>query len=349
MLSAVQPQAPLVQVVSAAKTAPMRRLLIFPLMPLFLIGHYSGESRRPILGTDTRVEAVPVSLDAGGPTRTRIGPLTLLGGWQLRGPDDAFGGFSAMAAAGNDLLLLNDAGGVVQLTLGDRGRVANISFTDLPGGPDGGWSRPSRDTESFTRDPDSGQMWVGFERSNMIWRYSPDLKRAEAQAAPIAMRGWSDNGGAEAMLRLASGHFLVLPESAYSDGKRNMALLFDRDPTDSAARVTRFLYKPLPGFRPTDAAQLADGRVLVLHRRFTLSEFFTAKLAVIDPAEIREGATVRAREIAHFAPPVVADNFEALAVTQQNGRQILWMASDDNFRSPFQRNLVLKFAVDDEF
>jgi hypothetical protein len=36
---------------------------------------------------------------------------------------------------------------------------------------------------------------------------------------------------------------------------------------------------------------------------------------------------------------------EALSVTRELGRTIVWIASDDNF-SPLQRTLLLKFALD---
>jgi hypothetical protein len=35
---------------------------------------------------------------------------------------------------------------------------------------------------------------------------------------------------------------------------------------------------------------------------------------------------------------------EALSVTVENGRTIVWMASDDNF-GPLQKTLLLKFAL----
>ena len=160
---------------------------------------------------------------------------------------------------------------------------------------------------------------------------------------------WRESSGPETMLRLRNGSFLILPESGIGEKGPAPALLYAGDPTDPDMPYVSFTYKPPRGYRPTDAAQLDDGRVIVLNRRFTIREFFTAKLAVMDPAEIREGGIVRAKEIATFAPPVIRDNFEALAVTHENGRQILWMASDDNFRSPYQRNLVLKFALEGEF
>ena len=44
--------------------------------------------------------------------------------------------------------------------------------------------------------------------------------------------------------------------------------------------------------------------------------------------------------------PAAIDNMEALSVTRERGRTILWIASDDNF-SPLQRTLLLKFALVD--
>jgi hypothetical protein len=38
---------------------------------------------------------------------------------------------------------------------------------------------------------------------------------------------------------------------------------------------------------------------------------------------------------------------EALSVDSENGRTILWIASDDNF-NPLQRTLLLKFALADD-
>lgn len=327
----------------------MRRLLIFPLMPLLLVGHYSGEPRRPVLGTDTRIEAIAVPLDTSDPARTRIGPLRYLGGWELKGHDPAFGSFSAMMAAGNDLFLLNDAGGLVRLAIDDAGRVRNTRFADLPGGPGGNWSKQDRDSEAMVRDPETGRVWISFERSNAIWRYSPDLRTAEAGARPAAMRGWPKNGGAEAMVRLRSGRFLVFSESGKGVKGATDALLFDRDPTDPAARATRFFYRGPKNYRVTDAVELADGGILLSHRRTVLRKnWLTATLAILDPADIRPGKVAASREIARFEPPVTVDNMEALAVTQENGRQILWMASDDNFGGPFQRNLLLRFALDEE-
>ena len=57
------------------------------------------------------------------------------------------------------------------------------------------------------------------------------------------------------------------------------------------------------------------------------------------PARRSRGARSRALQ-----PPLTVDNMEALSVTVENGRTIVWIASDDNF-FPLQRTLLLKFAL----
>jgi hypothetical protein len=87
---------------------------------------------------------------------------------------------------------------------------------------------------------------------------------------------------------------------------------------------------------------LPDGRALFLNRRFDWGRF-TVKLT-IGSLTLGADSVLEGQEVAAFAPPLPADNFEALSVTQVNGRAIIWIASDDNF-SPLQRTLLLKVAL----
>jgi hypothetical protein len=91
---------------------------------------------------------------------------------------------------------------------------------------------------------------------------------------------------------------------------------------------------------------LPDGRVLVINRHYTPVDGVSAVLTVIDPEAIRPGAVLIGRELARLAPPLTVDNMEALAVTREGGRTIVWIASDDNF-NPLQRTLLLKFAMEE--
>ena len=322
----------------------LRRLLLPTLLFLLLVGDYAGEGRRPILGKDRRVEAIAVPLDPADPARRKLGRLVFLEGWELRGKDSAFGSFSAMAVEGRDFDLLSDVGGFVHLRLGPKGQVSGVRFADLEG-PGAGWMKRDRDSEAMTHDPASGRVWITYERHNAIWRYTPDL-RAEAQARPALMQHWPNNGGAEAMVRLRSGRFLVFSERGQGRKGAPAALAFDRDPTDTAARVFTFYHKPPKGYRVTDAAELPDGNLLLLYRHVALPASFTAKLAMIARSAIRPDAIVRAREIATLDGSISVDNMEALAVGEEHGKTILWIASDDNFTPLLQRTLLLKFRLE---
>lgn len=290
------------------------------------------------------IEATPVPLSRDDPGRSRIGMLRYLGGWELSSRDPRFGGLSAMVWRDNGLLAVSDAGAIFSIDLRGatpRGRVGGV----LPDGPGTGESKADRDAESLTRDPATGLLWVGFEAHNQIWRYDATLSAMQNNFAPPAMAKWPGNGGPEAMVRLADGRFLVFSEEAKGPEKSTALLIFPGDPTDPASRPVLAGYRAPTGYAVTDATMLPDGRLLLLHRRFTLMDGVSAIVSLLDPSDIRAGHAVAGQEIARLAPPLTVDNMEALAVSQEKGRTVLWLASDDNF-SPLQRSLLLKFVID---
>jgi len=219
-----------------------------------------------------------------------------------------------------------------------------VHFADLPG-PGTGAIKRHRDSESMTWDPRTGRVWVGFENSNAIWRYDATLARAERHVRPAAMADWSIAGGAEAMVRLRSGQFLVISETARPRGvpDARIVLRFAGDPTETL-RPERLAYIPPANYDPTDMAELPDGRLLVLNRRLSLSGLFTAKLVLLDLRGARPGVAVRGVELASFERPVQHDNFEALAITREGADTIVWIASDDNGEI-WEQSLLLKFRL----
>ncbi len=322
------------------------RILLSILLLLALLPGYSGEERLALLPGDLTVSAERVELDWRDPARRRLGALTFLGGVRLTSRAHDFGGFSAMAVDGDRFTLLTDGGNVVRFAMDSHWRISGARAFALRDGPGTGWSKLDRDSESLTRDPATGRFWVGFERANEIWRYDAGLRRAAAHVAPPEMAEWPQNGGAEAMVRLHDGSFIVLAESAEGRTRSTRpGIWFAGDPV-RRARGFRFLYRAPDGFRPTDMAELPDGRLIVLHRKVSLRSAFTAALAIVDRRAVRAGGIVTGREIARFEAPVVHDNFEALATTREGGDTILWIASDDN-QYFFQRSLLLKFRLDD--
>jgi hypothetical protein len=322
------------------------RILYSVLLLLFFTPPWMGEKRLALLGPDPAFEAKRNQLDDANPALTRVGQLTWLGGVELTSPDPAFGGFSAMAVLGDRFTLLSDGGNVVRFRMDSRGRLSERSFSDLPAGPGTGWLKQDRDSESLTADPKTGQIWVGFERANEIWRFSPALKRSEAHAAPPAMADWPVNSGAEAMARLPDGGFVVMGEREPWPGRKGRAAIrFSGDPAEHPNKGFRFSYIPPAHYDPSDLAVLPDGRLLVLNRRFALPFDFSTKLILIDPRTLRPGAVVRGREIATLAKPLIHDNFEGLAVTREGKAIIVWIVSDDN-QLFLQRSLLLKFRLE---
>ena len=322
------------------------RILSSVLLLLLFLPSWSGDERLALLPTKAEMAAHPVALDWRNPERVKLGGLTFLGGVYLTGPAPAFGGFSAMLVEGDRFTLLSDGGNIVSFRMGGDWKVRDPRFAELPDGPGRGWHKRERDSESLARDPATGQLGVGFERANAIWRYAPDFMRAQAHAAPRMMADWPENGGPESLVRLRDGSFIVLAESEDGDAKgTRRGLWFAGDPVLAGQRGFAFSYRPPTGFKPTDAAELPDGRLVVLNRKASLREGFTAVVTIVDRGAVRPRGIVAGREIARFAAPVVHDNFEAVAVTREGKDTILWIASDDN-QLFLQRSLLLKFRLE---
>jgi hypothetical protein len=202
-------------------------------------------------------------------------------------------------------------------------------------------------------DPATGTTWIAFENNNEIWRYAAGVKRATGSVAPRLMRNWTRNNGAETMVRMRDGSFVVLAETRRPPGEKGgwrkpdaprLGIRFATDPVEDMRERYSFVYSPPVGYDPVDAVELPDGRMVVLNRAFGFPQGFTAKLTIFDTATLRPGARIVPREIATFAAPALHDNFEGIAATQEQGATILWLVSDDN-QLPVQRTLLLKFRL----
>ena len=331
------------------------RILFVILCVLLIVPGWTGEERVWSYPPWLRVDTAPVVLDPDHPRRTRVGALTFLGGTALSSRVHGFGGFSAIAVAGDRFTLLGDGGTILRFRMGRDWRLHDVAGADLPGGPGIGWDKSERDSESLVIDRSHDRAWIGFERANAIWRYSADLRVAQGQVAPPAMRRWPSNGGTEALALLPDGRFVAISEKAKmlrrlwaaTDGARKRSrqgLIFARDPLDGIA-PQRFAYMARPGFDVADAAALPGGDLLVAERRFTLPYRFTTIVTRVAAADIRRGAVARPTIVATLAAPLVHDNIEGIAVTREGSATILWLVADDN-QSLLQRNLLLKFRLD---
>lgn len=331
---------------SVPRPLPALRMLLL-LAALFFIGRFAP----PGLLSPSRSDGPaiilfkPLVLDSRDPARTKLGALTFLGGWSLDSPKRGFGGISAIHVDEGAVVALSDAGALIRFSL-PKGTSVRGSIDPLPVGIGAPVAKRDRDTESMALF--GGRAWIGFEWRGAIQRYvtaSGAGWRSDAHHAPAAMRAWPNNSGAEGIVRLKDRRFLVFSEGAMRKDGTSEVLEFSGDPAVAGTAARSLGYRAPPGYRLTDAAVLPDGRLLLLNRRFSIFEGVSAKLVVARPPRPGAAAIIAGDEIADFASPVTVDNMEALSVTREAGRTIVWIASDDNF-SPLQRTLLLKFALD---
>lgn len=287
----------------------------------------------------TLVRFAPVALSEDNPSLKRLGRLDFLGAWALTGNDPRLGGVSALHVEGGEMLAVSDAGWRIRLPLprGPGPVRADIAMIGEGPGPPG--DKVNRDAESLVVH--GGEAWIGYEQGNAIWRYDRRSFARRSSAAPPAMREWSDNAGPEAMVRLPDGRFLVFAEGQGGDSE---AILFAGDPAVAGTAALRLRYRPPKGFRITDVALLPDGGLAFLNRKVSLFDGFTISLTVASMPRLADGALITGQEVAAFGGKVIRDNFEALSVTREGGRTILWIASDDNY-NPLQRTLLMKVAL----
>lgn len=276
-----------------------------------------------------------------GPARGGDG-LRLVGAWQLTSSDPRFGSYSALVVRSDGRLrAYSDSGQWLEFAPPGMRAEADVEFGSVR--DHGG--KAANDVEAAAHDQGTGTTWLALEFTNTIRR----INHETVEVAPPAMAGFPANGGAEAMARLPDGRFVVLAEGAGPlSPMRRTGLLFATDPlVDDSATV--FAFDPPPGYDPTDAAALPDGRVMILLRALSLRPFpaFGSKLVVADPAEIEAGEPWPWREVAHLSGLAPRENYEGLAVMPGDSGVVLWLISDANRSVLLQRTLLLKLVWDE--
>jgi hypothetical protein len=271
-----------------------------------------------------------------GPQATDMPGWELAGIWQYDADSTLFGGFSALTTLGPDRLrAFSDRGSRMTFTEPDRPNASaqlNRQFVEP------GWEWDLWDIESVTHDPETGTYWLGYEQTHTIHRFTIASKTDGLRDLSKEV-DWADNSGIEAMVRLADGRFVILPEHQ-SEG-----LLFAGDPVDGGAPETFRIVVPAKGFAVTGAKEMPDGRLLVLMRKVTVSwqigwPPFESLLAIGDVPQA--GGTFAPQIALRVDNVLPRDNYEGLAVRERaDGRVDVWIIADDNF-SVFQRNLLAK-------
>ena len=298
---------------------------------------------------DSPIEIQQLALPAEEDLAPHLGPFKLENVWDLRSAERRFGGYSALLAVeGGKLLALSDGGFSLRLTVAGDTLANPRTGTIFPPTYRG---KSRRDVEAATYDSETSTVWLALENTNAIPRfvYRDGTFAIDGVAVPLELTKWTGNSGPEAFVRLADGRFVILRESVAGlfNERRHAALLFETDPVEDR-EAELFTVSGPPGFSPTDAAQMPDGRVLILFRKliWPLPARFAGRIAIADPDAIVPGETWVAREVAKLSSTLPVDNFEGLAIEPRaDGRVTVWLISDSN-NSIFQRTLVWKLAVD---
>lgn len=319
----------------------------FRLILLLSVGAVPGSSARrvevsPIVNHAIEMSGVPIE----NPLIMLSPDLHFIKGWSLESDDSDFGGLSSLVAVDSEsFIAVSDYGALIHFKVDADDVFSNVRAVPLPRGCADDSNKFNRDSESITRDHATGAVWIGFEWRNAICASDKSFNNARTLVRPLAMRAWSKTGGPESIVRLADGRFLVFAEAAAGNAKLPELVVFDGDPTINGARPRTLHYRPPEHhFSPTDAAELPDGRLVIINRRFEPPYAFSAVLSIAAPIGATPPKVIEARTIARFSRPGLTSNFEGITVTQEGTRTFVWIVSDNNFMW-IEHTYLLKFEL----
>jgi len=296
--------------------------------------------------------------DVVDPGHTRFGKLTWRGGMVLTSSSPNFGGWSGIALDpdGAGLLAISDAGAWMQ------GRIS-YDATGQPSGLDNVRMGPllsdtgepltkkkERDAEAITLlrgSVKSGEALVSFERDHRIVHYGVGedglSKAGDEVKLPEEADDTGRNAGIEAIAIMRggprAGSLVAISEGLREDGNHVGWIWIDDEPQ-------RFTITNPDEFDVTDATSLPDGTLLVLERRFRVSEGVRSRLRRIAPGELQPGAKIDAEVLLTADRSREIDNMEGIAAhVTPNGETVVTLISDNNFNPALQRTLLLQFSI----
>jgi hypothetical protein len=316
-------------------------------------GAQAGETRPA--GRALTIEAVAVPLYPDQPERRDLGALTYRGGLVLTCDDPAFGGFSALELSpdGTRLLAVSDRGqwlvaDIVHDADGAPSGLGNARMAplrDADGVPlEGRWA----DAEGLAHWSD-GVYLVSFERHPRVESYHLGEDWSLIGSAnptrlppPPGAETLADNGSLEA-LAVQSGFAWVGVE--YPQGITGVHTVYRYDLSDPGAQAAEHRVQLAPGFGLVAFAELGDGQLLAVQRFWRRDVGNRIRISQISQAAILHPRNRPAGEwLAEITPDMTVDNIEAAAIVTIDGRQRLYLLSDDNF-SASQRTLLMSFDL----
>jgi hypothetical protein len=324
----------------------MRRCFLFALL---LAACAPSAADAPIEEQWRAVDVVATPVELGAET---VGRLRFRGGLELSSQEAVFGGLSGIEVLDDHrILAISDNGDwfEARLTLDESGTLIGLADVRTAFMRDERAqifpAKRARDSEGLAQLPD-GRFAVSFEQTQSIRIY--DLNRdgpfgAAAPGPPLAdTRRLPGNAGHEALAAMDGGALLIGAEG----GERATTPIWRaapdaRTPVRPAAR-----YPLADGFSLTGLDRLPEGGFVALERFYAPVIGPRARLTRFSAeAAAGEGEIGGVEELALLAPPLLIDNFEAIAAARApDGAVRIYIVSDDNF-SDRQRTLLSAFDV----
>ncbi len=297
----------------------------------------------------------------GHSEQTVFGELEFLGGAELISTNRDFGALSGVLSldGGQTILAVSDTGFWFTWQVPDeRGlqedtplKAAFAPILDYRGQPLLG--KHSSDAEALARRTANGQMeyLVAFEGDSRInfWPAPPALAAvtpAKNIKTGIPQRRIRFNKGIEGLSVAPEGSpvagAIVALTERNTNRTRDMNGWLIGGPRPGALKVKRS-----DNYDVTDASFLPDGDLLLLERRFNLSDGIGMRIRRVPASTIRPGAVLDGHAIIEADLGYHIDNMEGLAVHRSpDGDTIITLISDNN-HSILQRTLFLRFKMKD--
>jgi hypothetical protein len=297
--------------------------------------------------------------------------------------DSRFGEWSGMAFdKKGDLILVSDRGAYLKSSIVNKdGYLQNFVNTTI--GTIG--VRNTDSTKDFEElAVYNGSCYISDESLHQIWLYEDcDFNKLPGKIKTpfkyfdnfyyrdVISKELSYNKGIEAFDINSEGKFLAISE--YGQDKKNSSVhkayywaytnVYDHliENCQAIDFYKEFTYLSNEGYGVSGLKFLKNGDLLVLERHYNkifggFAENYEIDIKYIKKQEIEnaieKNTEVKGKSIIHIDNDSIsgkygyADNFESIAVKEENDLTLIYILSDDN-RAPFERSILLEFEINE--
>lgn len=316
----------------------------------------SEVAARPAAPLTIDIQAVPISNFRIASSETRFGALEFVGGFEMRARAAEFGQLSSMRflAPGSDFIGVADHGywffGSIERDA-DHVPTGVSNFTMQAMVDQSGRviaDKADKDAEGL--DVHDGIATVAFERNARVSEYTIEPSNMAGPLRDldfiVPRRELRYNAGFETLARAPDGGALqgarvVIAERSIDEAGNIFAAILE-GPHRGIFKVAR-----TDNFDVTDGVFLPDGDLLLLERRFSVTQGVAMRLRRIDGGTIRKGALIDGETLMEAGLTHRIDNMEGVDVWErEDGALIVTLISDDN-QSFLQRTLYLEFVLEE--